>query len=71
MTSYYVHMDTDSNGDHEVHVEDCGYLPGVETRFYLGEFSSCKEAIGEAKKKYEQTNGCYCVMLAIRVKAIF
>jgi len=58
MKKYYVNQTKQSNGDHEVHTEDCTYLPASTNRKYLGEFSSCKPAVTEAKKTYSQSNGC-------------
>lgn len=58
MKKYYVNKHAQSNGDHEVHHEDCRYLPSSDNRRYLGEFSNCKPAVIEAKKYYNQVNGC-------------
>lgn len=58
MKKYYVNKKEQSNGDHEVHHEDCQYLPSLQNRIYLGEFSNCKPAVQEAKKHYTQVNGC-------------
>ncbi|WDF46469.1 hypothetical protein PQ459_16395 [Chryseobacterium sp. KACC 21268] len=58
MAKYYVNKKAQSNGDHEVHNLDCQYLPSLENRKYLGEFSSCKEAVKESKKTYSDSNGC-------------
>ena len=58
MKKYYVNKNAQSNGDHEVHHEDCIYLPSVQNRIYLGEFSNCKPAVKEAEKHYSQSNGC-------------
>lgn len=61
MKKYYVNDNTQSNGDHEVHDEDCSFLPLVQNRTYLGIFSGCRDAVKEAKKKHSQVNGCfYC-----------
>lgn len=61
MDYYYVNRNAQLNGDHEVHTTNCIYLPSVENRLYLGYFSSCAEAVREAKKTYSQSNGCiYC-----------
>lgn len=57
MASYYVNQNAQSNGDHEVHVEGCLYMPSSKTA--LGSFSSCAPAVQEAKKYYSQVNGCY------------
>ncbi|MDN3695689.1 hypothetical protein QWZ06_27400 [Chryseobacterium tructae] len=59
MKKYYVNKNAQSNGDHEVHNENCYRLPTIDNRKYLGTFSSCKEAVKEAKKDYPQSNGCY------------
>lgn len=56
MASYYVNNKSQSNGDHEVHVTSCRYLPSDRT--YLGEHASCTTAVTEAKKRYSQSNGC-------------
>ncbi len=56
---YYVNKNAQSNGDHEVHTQNCSYLPIMENRIYLGEFTNCKDAVKEAKKYYTQTNGCF------------
>lgn len=58
MKKFYVNKNAQSNGDHEVHTEDCQFLPLPENRKYLGEFSSCKDAVVEAKITYTQSNGC-------------
>jgi hypothetical protein len=61
MKKYYVNDKAQSNGDHEVHHEDCNFLPSALNRTDLGSFSSCKDAVKEAKKKHSQVNGCfYC-----------
>lgn len=57
MASYYVNNQAQANGDHEVHKATCTWLP--VNRKYLGEFSSCHDAVREAKKHYRQSNGCY------------
>lgn len=59
MASYYVNKKAQSNGDHEVHKSSCQYLPNLDNRKYLGEFNNCKDAVIEAKKTYNQSNGCY------------
>lgn len=56
MASYYVNNRAQTNGDHEVHVPTCQFYPS--DRKYLGEFSSCGPAVAEAKKIYNQSNGC-------------
>jgi len=58
MKKYYVNNNAQANGDHEVHHQDCIYLPLPQNRTYLGEFSNCKSAVTEAKKYHAQSNGC-------------
>jgi len=55
---YYVNQNSQSNGDHEVHTENCQYLPILANRKYLGDYSSCKPAVDKAKKSYSKSNGC-------------
>lgn len=58
---YYVNKNAQDNGDHEVHTESCSWLPDTTNRLYLGQYSSCKPAVTEAKKTYTKSNGCfYC-----------
>jgi len=56
MNYYYVNNRAQANGDHEVHESGCQYMPSDKKS--LGQFSSCKEAVNEAKKTYSQSNGC-------------
>lgn len=58
MKKYYVNKKAQANGDHEVHDEYCSYLPNPDNRKFLGSFSSCKDAVKEAKKDYSKANGC-------------
>lgn len=59
MARYFVNKNTQANGDHEVHREECLYLPLAHNRIYLGVFYSCYPAVAEARKYYVQVNGCY------------
>jgi hypothetical protein len=59
VASYYVNKNAQANGDHEVHAAGCSFMPDAENRIYLGEFSTCAPAVREAKKFYDQVNGCY------------
>ena len=60
MKKYYLNLNAQSNGDHEVHDEYCIYLP-VSNRDYLGTFYNCKEAVTEAKRRYpyKKIDGCW------------
>lgn len=58
---YYVNENAQANGDHEVHTKDCSWLPDVNNRIYLGDFTNCKDAVKAAKKHFTKSNGCfYC-----------
>ena len=59
MELYYVNMNAQSNGDHEVHKDGCSFMPDVDNRKYLGAYSGCSSAVKESKKTYPQSNGCY------------
>jgi len=59
MAIYYVNKIAQPTGEHEVHTSTCSYLPSHENRMYLGTFSNCHDAIREAKKYYNNVDGCY------------
>lgn len=60
MTRYFVHTETDDEGDHEVHKPDCDWLPKPSHRVDLGEHSHCSSAIEEAERRgFRPANGCY------------
>lgn len=58
MDKYYVNDNAQSNGDHEVHKEECEWLAKVVNKTYLGEYTSCHGAVAKAKTIYPQSNGC-------------
>jgi hypothetical protein len=58
MKKYYVNSRAQINGDHEVHHEDCRYLPAPQNKTYLGQFSNCAVAVDAAKNNHGQVNGC-------------
>ena len=58
MAKYYVNDRAQSTGEHEVHKEGCPFLPLVVSKTYLGEHSSCQLALIEAKKYYNNVDGC-------------
>ena len=59
MTFYYVNKNAQIDGTHEVHSQDCIYLPDVNNRIYLGYFNNGKEAVKEARNYYYNVDGCY------------
>lgn len=58
MGDYYVNTRAQLNGDHEVHKENCPWMPDPENKRKLGFFFNCKDAIIEAKKLYPRADGC-------------
>ncbi len=61
MTLYYVNINEQANGDHEVHAVDSKFLPDSVNRIYFGGFSNCCDAAAEARRHHQQVNGCfYC-----------
>lgn len=56
LAHYFVNDDPQPNGDHEVHKTECPSFP--ENRTYLGYYSHCREAVQEAKKRYQTADGC-------------
>ena len=59
MEHYYVNKIAQTTGEHEVHTLSCSFLPSIDNRVYLGHFSSCAEAVREARKHYAKVDGCY------------
>jgi hypothetical protein len=59
MAQYYVNKNGQDNGDHEVHVSGCSYMPESHNRISLGDFSGCKGAVAAAREHFSQSNGCY------------
>lgn len=45
-------------GDHEVHETSCSHLPLAHNQQHLGYFSNCYDAVREAKKYYQNADGC-------------
>ena len=56
---YFVNRNARGNGDHEVHKEDCYFLPNAGNYIDLGIHMNGKSAIVKAKVFYQQSNGCY------------
>ncbi|MCD2461730.1 hypothetical protein ACHHZ9_25195, partial [Enterobacter cloacae complex sp. 2024EL-00232] len=59
MALYYVNTNKQANGDNEVHVSGCTYLPSELNRRYLGSYDYCSPAVTEAKRLGYNANGCY------------
>ncbi|HSP86902.1 MAG TPA: hypothetical protein VLN45_02115 [Ignavibacteriaceae bacterium] len=59
MAHYYVNKNSQPTGEHEIHKSDCSYLPDIDNRVYLGSFDKCTDAVKEAKKHFDNVDGCY------------
>jgi hypothetical protein len=61
MAQYYVNQHAQTNGDHEVHVQGCTWMPHQNNLVYLGDFTNCALAVQTAKRWYPHADGCaYC-----------
>jgi hypothetical protein len=61
MPYYYVNRHEQSDGYHEVHVDDglCPYPPDQQNRIPLGFHANCNEAVSASKQVYAKSDGCY------------
>lgn len=61
MKFYYFNNSADVHGRHEVHTEDCSYIPSSENRTMIGYMSNCSDAIDRAKREHpsKSFDGCY------------
>jgi hypothetical protein len=65
MSKYYINKIAKSDGCHELHTDECKYLPSKGNRVYLGNHSAYIDAVKEARKYYTESNGCFfCSNLA-------
>ncbi len=58
MELYYVSVNAQKTGEHEVHSWLCSSLPNVNNRILVGSFDGCKDALKAAKKIFPQVDGC-------------
>lgn len=58
MQTYYMNMNAQLTGDHEVHVETCYWLPAAHNRKSLGRHYSCHSAVTLAKVYDQLADGC-------------
>ncbi len=59
MQNYCVNKQTQANGDHEVHVHSCRFVPDKQNQHPLGLHTDCMSAVSAAKRIYPRSNGCY------------
>lgn len=55
---YYVNVQAQNNGDHEIHTELCPHMPNAGNARPLGMYETCYAAVREAAKHFNQVNGC-------------
>ncbi|MBL7967567.1 MAG: hypothetical protein JNK09_11250 [Prolixibacteraceae bacterium] len=58
MDYYFVNINEEENGEHEVHRADCSYLTDYSNCMVIGYFGDGQEAVREAKKYFAQSYGC-------------
>lgn len=60
MKGYYFDNVADVNGNHVIHAEDSAFIPPTSDRTYIGDFSSCNEALQRAKALYPEDSFVCC-----------
>jgi hypothetical protein len=58
VTKYYVAIRPQTDDRHNVHKEDCPFLPEAERRIFLGIFQSPQDAVAEGTKYFNRSNNC-------------
>ncbi len=62
MIKYYISTYHDPDKGHEIHKEDCRYMPDIKNRMYLGSFYNCQQAVRLAKLTFPNSEGCkFCM----------
>lgn len=56
---YYLNINKNEKGLHELHSENCFFVPIRQRRIDFGWFENSKEALAEARKYYPNISGCY------------
>ncbi len=64
---YYFNNNADEHGYHEIHTEDCHYLPALQNQIYIGEFSDCSSAFMNASIRYPDKNLMDVFTVAVHV----
>ncbi len=65
---YYVNKNSNNTGEHEVHIEECKYLPDENNRVDLGYQYNSKDALIKAKTFYSDVDGCFWCCREIHTK---
>lgn len=58
MNKFFINKNAQPSGEHEVHREDCPWMFFIKETIYLGEFSSCADALCAAQRFYSNVDGC-------------
>lgn len=59
MEYYYVNSNPQLTGEHEVHKSNCERLPNTRNCIQLGWFYRGSDALNEARRYYDNVDGCY------------
>jgi hypothetical protein len=59
MPNYIVNRQPQATGEHEVHETTCSHLPDINNQQHLGSFSTCMQAVVEARRHYTNVDGCF------------
>ena len=59
MELYYINRNAQPTGEHEVHTSSYAHGPSIENRIYLVLFHNSSKAIREAKRYYNNVDGCF------------
>ena len=59
MPEYYVNKNAQSTGEHEVHKEGSYRMPDLQNRIFLGYFLYAIDAVREARRYFNNVDGCY------------
>ena len=55
--NYYVNVNAQSDGYHEVHKDGCPTLPFVHNRKQLGLYQNCRDVLVKASQYYDKVDG--------------
>ena len=69
MDKYYVGKKPQLTGIYAVHKEGCPFLHDKEKKIFLGEFTSCNDAVWIARRIFWNSNSCiFCSKESISLK---
>lgn len=59
MPNFYLSKELSQHFEHEIHKDDCLYLPDEKSRNLIGNFNTSQEAFDAISKSTQHVNGCY------------